>query len=120
MQMIAGGGWMLIAGLARGELAAVHAGAVSAASLGALVYLIVAGSLVAFSAYAWLLRVAPTPLVATYAYVNPVVAILLGVLFLNENLSLRILIGAAIVVTAVAVVVRQEPPVATQTEEGVR
>ena len=58
--------------------------------------------------------------VSTYAYVNPVVAIILGVLFRDEHLTGRILVGAAIVVASVAVVVRQEPPAATQPEEGVR
>ena len=57
---------------------------------------------------------------STYAYVNPVIAILLGVLFRGEHLSLQILVGAAVVVVAVAVVVRQEPPAATAPEEGVR
>ena len=59
-------------------------------------------------------------LVSTYAYVNPVVAILLGVLFRNESVSVRMLVGAAIVVSSVALVVRKEPPAATQPEEGVR
>ena len=58
--------------------------------------------------------------VSTYAYVNPVVAIILGVLFRDESLTMQILVGAAIVVASVAVVVRQEPPAATQPEEGVR
>jgi drug/metabolite transporter (DMT)-like permease len=65
----------------------------------------------------WLLANAPLGLVSTYAYVNPVVAITLGVLFRGEQLTWRLLIGAAIVVVAVATVVRREPPAA---EEGVR
>ena len=68
------------------------------------------GSVVGYTAYTWLLANAPLGLVSTYAYVNPVVAILLGVLFRNEQITWRILIGAAIVVSAVALVVRQEPP----------
>ena len=63
---------------------------------------------------------APLATVSTYAYVNPIVAIALGVLFRNEHLSLRTLLGAAVVVGAVAVVVGREPPVATLPEEGVR
>ena len=78
------------------------------------------GSVVGFTAYTWLLAHAPLSTVSTYAYVNPIVAILLGVLFRSEHLTGRILIGAAVVVAAVAVVVRKEPPAATQTEEGVR
>ena len=63
---------------------------------------------------------APLGTVSTYAYVNPVVAIILGVLFRDESLTTQILVGAAIVVASVAVVVRQEPPAATAPEEGVR
>jgi drug/metabolite transporter (DMT)-like permease len=75
---------------------------------------------VGYTAYVWLLANAPLGTVSTYAYVNPVVAIALGVLFRGEHLSTQILIGAVIVVAAVAAVVRQEPPAATQPEEGVR
>jgi drug/metabolite transporter (DMT)-like permease len=84
------------------------------------VYLVTIGSVVGYTAYTWLLANAPLATVSTYAYVNPVVAILLGVLFRNEHLTVQILIGAAVVVAAVAVVVRQEPPAATAPEEGVR
>jgi drug/metabolite transporter (DMT)-like permease len=84
------------------------------------VYLVTIGSVVGYTSYTWLLANAPLSLTSTYAYVNPIVAILLGVLFRNEHLSVQILIGAAIVVAAVAVVVRQEPPAATAPEEGVR
>ena len=86
----------------------------------AWVYLVTIGSVVGYTAYTWLLAHAPLSTVSTYAYVNPVVAILLGVLFRNEHLTWQILAGAAIVVAAVAVVVRQEPPAATALEEGVR
>jgi drug/metabolite transporter (DMT)-like permease len=92
----------------------------SAASIGGWLYLVFVGSLVGYTAYVWLLANAPLGLVSTYAYVNPVVAIALGVLFRHEHLTWRLLIGAAIVVASVAIVVRQEPPVATQSEEGVR
>jgi len=68
----------------------------------------------------WLLANAPLGTVSTYAYVNPVVAIGLGVLFRGEQLTWRLVLGAAIVVAAVAAVVRQEPPTATTLEEGVR
>jgi drug/metabolite transporter (DMT)-like permease len=67
----------------------------------------------------WLLANAPLGTVSTYAYVNPVVAIGLGVLFRGEQLTWRLVLGAAIVVAAVAAVVRQEPPTATPLEEGV-
>jgi len=84
------------------------------------VYLVLVGSVVGYTAYTWLLAHAPLSTASTYAYVNPIVAILLGVLFRNEHLTVQVLIGAAIIVAAVAVVVRQEPPAATAPEEGVR
>jgi drug/metabolite transporter (DMT)-like permease len=84
------------------------------------VYLVTIGSVVGYTAYVWLLANAPLSLVSTYAFMNPLVAISLGVLFQGEQLSVRLLVGAAIVVVAVAIVVTQEPPVATQREEGVR
>jgi drug/metabolite transporter (DMT)-like permease len=71
-------------------------------------YLIVFGSLVAFTAYSWLLGNAPISWVATYAYVNPVVAVFLGWLILSEAVTLSVLVGGAIVVGAVAVVVSAE------------
>ena len=92
----------------------------STQSILAWVYLVTFGSLVGFTAYVWLLANAPLGLVSTYAYVNPVVALSLGILFRGEHLSWRIAAGAALVVTAVAAVVRKEPPAATQPEEGVR
>jgi drug/metabolite transporter (DMT)-like permease len=92
----------------------------STGSILAWIYLVTIGSVVGYTAYTWLLHHAPLATVSTYAYVNPVVAIILGVLFRDESLTVQILIGAAIVVASVAVVVRQEPPAATQPEEGVR
>jgi len=114
-EMLAGGLLMLPWGLA-------DAGGLSPSTGSALawVYLVFVGSVVGYTAYTWLLAHAPLSTASTYAYVNPVVAILLGVLFRNEHLTGRILIGAAIIVAAVAVVVRQEPPAATAPEEGVR
>jgi len=110
MQMIMGGLWMLLAGIVRGELAAVRPAAFSAASLLALAYLVVMGSLVAFSAYAWLLRVAPVSLVATYAYVNPVVAVALGWLLADEPVTPRMLLAGAVIVVAVALIARAHRP----------
>jgi len=92
----------------------------STASILGWIYLVTFGSIVGYTAYVWLLANAPLGLVSTYAYVNPVVAIALGVAFRGEQLTWRLLLGAAIVVVAVATVVRQEPPSATQLEEGVR
>lgn len=72
----------------------------------ALAYLVVAGSLVGFTAYVWLLRVAPISLVSTYAYVNPIVAVALGWLILDENVTLQMLVAGAAVLVSVAVILR--------------
>jgi drug/metabolite transporter (DMT)-like permease len=102
------------------SLLTVHDFSPSTASILGWIYLVVAGSVIGYSAYGWLLQNAPLGLVSTYAYVNPVVAIALGVLFRGEQLTWRLFGGAAIVVVSVALVVRQEPPSATHPEEGVR
>jgi drug/metabolite transporter (DMT)-like permease len=104
MQMIAGGAWMVAAGVVTGELSHLQMDAYSQRSLLALAYLVVAGSILAFSAYAWLLRNAPTSLVATYAYVNPVVAVLLGWALAGEPLTLRMAAAGTIIVVAVALI----------------
>ncbi|GAA4870882.1 EamA family transporter [Kitasatospora terrestris] len=105
--LTAGVGAGLLA-LARGEQRHFDPAAVSTASWFALAYLFTFGSLVAFTAYAWLLQRAPLPLVATYAYVNPVVAVVLGWLILAEPLTWPIVLGGAIVVAGVCLVVRTE------------
>jgi drug/metabolite transporter (DMT)-like permease len=104
MQMLAGGGWMLLAGALTGELAHVDPSRFSRASVGALVYLVVFGSLIAFTAFAWLVRHAPLPLVATYGYVNPVVAVALGWAILGEPVTPRMLLAGAIIVGAVVLI----------------
>jgi drug/metabolite transporter (DMT)-like permease len=114
-EMLAGGALMLPLALATmGDLDPTRD------SIAAWVYLVVFGSLVGYTAYVWLLGHAPLGTVATYAYVNPVVAIALGFLFRDEELTPQILLGAAIVVASVAVVVRREAPAATPPEEAVR
>ena len=80
----------------------------STRSILGLVYLILAGSVVGYTAYAWLLGNAPVGLVSTYAYVNPVVAIALGVIVLDETITARVIAGAVLVLIAVAIVVRRE------------
>jgi drug/metabolite transporter (DMT)-like permease len=102
------------------SLFTVHGFSPSTTSILGWIYLVTFGSIIGYTSYTWLLQNAPLGLVSTYAYVNPVVAIGLGVLFRDEQLTWILLIGAAIVVAAVALVVRQEPPSATQPEEGVR
>ncbi|WP_254898037.1 EamA family transporter [Kitasatospora sp. NA04385] len=107
-EMLAGAAGALVLSFARGEPGGFDPGAVSAASWGGLVYLVLFGSIVAFTSYAWLLQRAPLPLVATYAYVNPVVAVFLGWIFLSEALTWPIMLGGAIVVGGVFLVARNE------------
>jgi drug/metabolite transporter (DMT)-like permease len=114
-EMLAGGFIILPFGIAT-----MGTFAPSTASILGWIYLVTIGSVVGYTAYTWLLAHAPLGTVSTYAYVNPVVAIALGVAFRGEHLTTQILIGAAVVVAAVAVVVRQEPAAATEQEEGVR
>ncbi len=82
----------------------------SAQSWLALAYLIVVGSIVAFSAYGIAVQALPTATVATYAYVNPVIAVLLGALILNERLTPAMIGGGVLIVGAVVLVVRRSPP----------
>lgn len=104
MEMMAGGCWLLLAGLAAGEASAVRLDAMSLRSLLAFAYLVVFGSIIAFSAFTYLLAVAPPAKVATYAYVNPVVAVMLGALVGDEALTARTVVGASVIVLAVALV----------------
>lgn len=105
IQMFAGGLVLGIAGVARGELRGFTLDQVSLRSWLALLYLVLAGSVVAFSAYVWVLGKLPVSTVTTYAYVNPVFAVILGALLLSEPIRPAMLIGGAVIVAAVAVVV---------------
>lgn len=107
-QMLLGGLLCTAAGLGRGELGGLHPSTFSTDSILAFAYLVAIGSIVAFSAYIWLLQNAPVSKVATYAYVNPVIAIFLGWLVLGEAIAGVTLLGAAVIVVSVAVVVRVE------------
>jgi drug/metabolite transporter (DMT)-like permease len=104
-QMLTGGLVLLAMSLVSGELVGFRIEGVSTDSLIATLYLTVIGSLLAFTAYGWLLRVAPLPLIATYAYVNPVVAVILGAIVLSEPIEPRTLIAGAVIVVGVAVIV---------------
>jgi len=104
MEMLAGGALLFIAGLIRGELGDLHISTVSGASLAAFVYLVLIGSLVGYSAYIWLLHNVSATSASTYAFVNPVVAVLLGALFLGESVTLLTVIAAALIVVAVALI----------------
>jgi drug/metabolite transporter (DMT)-like permease len=105
MEMIAGGAVCIIMGAATGEFSRIHLDKFRASSWIGLAYLIVFGSLFAYSAYTWLLRNAPTPLVSTYAYVNPAVAVFLGWLIASEQLTAHTAIAAAVIVVGVALIV---------------
>jgi drug/metabolite transporter (DMT)-like permease len=104
MQMLAGGAAMLVVSLALGEESRLHLAAMSLTSWGAFTYLTVIGSLVAFPTYIWLLKHNPPARVATYAYVNPVVAVLAGWLVLGESLQLRLLLAVPVLIGGVVVI----------------
>jgi drug/metabolite transporter (DMT)-like permease len=106
MEMLAGGAWLLVFGLATGQAGKLTLAAVSTRSLLSLGYLIVFGSLIGFTAYIWLLKATTPARVSTYAYVNPVVAVLLGWAFAGEPITLRTLLAAAVIVGAVALIIR--------------
>jgi drug/metabolite transporter (DMT)-like permease len=107
-QMLAGGGSLLIVGLLIGEGGMVRFEDFSTASVTALLYLIVFGSVIAYTAYTWVLQHASVSRVSTYAYVNPLVAIVLGALLLNEQIDVYIVAGAAMIVISVGLVIRTE------------
>src|SRR6202041_3059121 len=103
-QMFAGGLLLTLAAAALGEFHNFHPQAVSREAWLALVYLIVAGSIIAFTAYVWLLHHESPTKVGTYAYVNPVVAVLVGYFLGGEALDARIVVGAAFVLVSVIVI----------------
>jgi drug/metabolite transporter (DMT)-like permease len=104
MEMLAGGAMMLVAGLLLGQGAQIRLDHISLLSLSALGYLVVFGSLIGFTAYVWLLKVTTPARVSTYAFVNPVVAVFLGWALAGEELSLRVLLAAAIIIIAVMLI----------------
>jgi drug/metabolite transporter (DMT)-like permease len=105
MQQLIGGAVILVGSAVSGQLSGFDISAVTAGSWFALLYLILIGSLLTFSTYLWLLRTARTSLVSTYAYVNPVVAVTLGVVVLDETLTARTLVAAGVILLAVASIV---------------
>jgi drug/metabolite transporter (DMT)-like permease len=109
-EMVLGGSALFICGVLRGELRGFALSQVPGEAWAWLVYLVLFGSLAAFTAYIWLLSHAPISLTATYAYVNPVVAVLLGAVVLAEPVTLPIIVGGAIVVAGVGLVVSTERP----------
>ncbi|HJW39380.1 MAG TPA: EamA family transporter, partial [Candidatus Udaeobacter sp.] len=122
-QMLCGGALLLLAGVVTGELPQFHPGSISILSLGSFVYLVVIGAVVGYTAYIWLLRHCEPAKVATYAFVNPIVAVLLGAVFAGETLTMRTLIAAALIIGSVALVItaqqlrsRVEPPISVALE----
>lgn len=104
MQMLSGSVSLLLVGFIRGEHTTFDPSAVSASSLFALGYLVIFGSLIGFTAYSWLLKNAQPAMVSTYAYVNPVVAVLLGWGIAGESMTAQMLIAAGIIVTSVVLI----------------
>jgi drug/metabolite transporter (DMT)-like permease len=104
--LLTGAAGLALVGLAAGELSRFDPAAVSTRSILATLYLFVFGSIVGFSAYVWLLRVSTVARVSTYAYVNPIVAVLLGWALAGEALTARVAIAAVVIVGAVAVIIR--------------
>jgi len=125
MEMLMGGGLMMIAALLLGQGAQIHWDQVSLLSLAALAYLVIFGSLIGFTAYVWLLKVTTPARVSTYAFVNPVVAVFLGWAFAGEQLSARVMVAAAIIILAVVLITfsqattRSRPAVSIATREVV-
>jgi drug/metabolite transporter (DMT)-like permease len=117
-QMICGGMLLLLAGALTGEMRRFHPGSVSILSVASFAYLVIIGAVVGYTAYIWLLRHCDPAKVATYAYVNPIVAVLLGAAFAGETLTMRTLVAAALIIGSVAMVItaqqlraRLEPPI---------
>ena len=104
-QMFCGGLLLMLVGSFVGEPRNFHPGNITALSLGAFAYLVLIGAIVGYTAYFWLLRHCDPAKVATYAYVNPIVAVLLGALFAHETVTLRTLLAAALIIGSVALII---------------
>ncbi|MGN9837767.1 EamA family transporter [Nonomuraea sp. H19] len=115
IEMVVGGAGLVVAGLSIGER--LDVAAISGRSWVALTYLVLVGSLVGFTAYTWLLGNAPISLVSTYAYVNPVVAVILGVLVVDEHVTAQIVAGGLVILVGVALVVSTERRARSRTPE---
>jgi drug/metabolite transporter (DMT)-like permease len=104
-QMFCGGVLLMLAGSVLGEIRNFHPEKISALSLWSFTYLVLIGAIVGYTAYFWLLRHCDPAKVATYAYVNPIVAVLLGALFAHETVTLRTLVAAALIIGSVALII---------------
>jgi len=119
MQSLTGGVILLIVALLTGEFRDMHWAAVTSRSWFALVYLIVFGSGIGFSAYIFILHKSTAARVATYAFVNPVVALFLGWLIAGEAITLRTILAAAVILTAVILVITAPHPIRVRRTEPV-
>src|SRR5438067_6532627 len=121
-QMFCGGALLMLTGILIGEVKNFYPEKISVLSLWAFIYLVLIGAIVGYTAYFWLLRHCDPAKVATYAYVNPVVAVLLGALFAHETVTLRTLIAAALIIGSVALIItvqqlkRTMPPITAAVE----
>jgi len=122
-QMLCGGMLLLFTGIATGELRHLHPNSISMLSVASFIYLVIIGAVVGYTAYIWLLRHCEPAKVATYAYVNPIVAVLLGALFAGETVTVRTVIAACLIIGSVALVItaqqlraRVEPPISAALE----
>jgi drug/metabolite transporter (DMT)-like permease len=104
-QMICGGVLLLLTGVLTGELRRFYPESMSILSVASFAYLVIIGAVVGYTAYIWLLRHCDPAKVATYAYVNPIVAVLLGAVFAGETLSMRTLVAASLIIGSVALVI---------------
>jgi len=104
-QMICGGLLLLLTGVLTGELRRFYPESMSILSVASFAYLVIIGAVVGYTAYIWLLRHCDPAKVATYAYVNPIVAVLLGAVFAGETLSMRTLVAASLIIGSVALVI---------------
>jgi len=117
MQMLTSGLMLGVVAVAKGDVAHVHPGALSFTSLGTIAYLVGAGSILAYTAYGWLLKNASTPLVSTYAYVNPAVAVVLGWAFAGEQLGAREAVAGIVVLASVALILVARAPAPAEVVE---
>jgi drug/metabolite transporter (DMT)-like permease len=114
MEMVAGGLALVLVGSLLGEIGRMDLAAASVTSIVALVYLVVFGSIVAFTAYTWLLANVPVTTVGTYAYVNPIVAVALGAAFLSEPITARTIVASVVIIGAVVAMVSGRPRLAEE------
>jgi len=108
MQMLSGGSVLALVGTLKGEWTSFNIADVSSTSWFAFAYLIIFGSLIGFTAYSWLLKNAQPAMVATYAYVNPVIAVFLGWLIAGESFTTQMLVGAGVIIGSVALITSQD------------